>query len=134
MVIGKDTLFTTPEHPFYHQKQWLKAAALTVGMVLQSPFGADTVFANTTIEDTTASVYNFTVANSHTYVVGASQLLVHNDCERIGTLANQLPNASAKHAFVNSLRANKSLLQEFINGTVKPGDWRLLYVAGRTDF
>jgi hypothetical protein len=133
LVIGKDTLFTTPEHPFYHQKQWLKAAALTVGMVLQSPFGADTVFANTTIEDTTVTVYNFTVANSHTYVVGSSQLLVHNDCERIGALANQLPDASAKHAFVNSLRANKSLLQELINGSVKLEDWRLLYAAGRTD-
>lgn len=129
LIIGRDTILTTPEHPFYHHGQWLKAAALSVGMVLQSPFGADTVFANTAIEDTNATVYNFTVEHSHTYVVGTEYLLVHNDCEKIGDLMNGLPNVATKRAFANALKSNENLVEEFINGTVRLDDWQFITSA-----
>jgi|GEM_PF-4816624 len=129
VVIGKDVLYTTPEHPFYNGGKWITAANLAVGLVLQSPFGTDTVTANDPVSDTSAIVFNFTVAGSHTYVVGNEQILVHNNCEKIAELSRALPDQATRNAFHNALRNNSNLAAEFVNGTVKIEDWKLLIAA-----
>ena len=129
LVVGADTLWTTPEHPFFSNNKWINAAMLTAGMVLQSPFGSDTVKANVPVNDTSVTVYNFTVENNHNYYVGKGNYLVHNSCERISTLTNGLTDPALKSAFTNALASNKNFADAIINGTVNIQDWVTLTKA-----
>ena len=93
LIIGKDTIFATPGHPFYTAKGWVKAATLSVGMSVLSSHGAIPVQENLSI-DTTATVYNFDVAEYHTYHVGQEELIVHNDCKKAADIAKPLGTKS----------------------------------------
>jgi hypothetical protein len=85
----KDTIFATPEHPFYvkeenadgsNQGHWTSAGSLKKGLKIALVTGllanVESVFAI----DTTATVYNFEVEKTHTYYVGTEGVLVHNSC------------------------------------------------------
>jgi RHS repeat-associated protein len=61
LVIGGSNIYTTPEHPFYANKTYQP-----VTFIAQ--------------KDTVCTVYNFMVANYHSYFVSESRLLVHNNC------------------------------------------------------
>jgi hypothetical protein len=80
-----ETIQATDEHPFYVENQgWTGAQDLTAGEQLQEPDGSiATVVSNS--DDPQANgvtVYNFTVANDHTYFVndGGESVWVHNTC------------------------------------------------------
>ncbi len=134
LVVGKDTLYATPEHKFYTAKGWLQAAALTVGMQLQTSNGFAKVLANNTL-DTTATVYNFTVENTHTYYVGNEQLLTHNDCKKLKDILNSLGDKGKD--FLNDFKGSGSqeLLNKFYNGQLSVKAWEktILRPAYRTD-
>ncbi len=127
IVAGTDTLFATPEHTFYvPAKGWLQAAALSTGMLLQTQTGTASIIANTPIDSTT-TVYNFTVANTHTYYVGNTiGLLTHNDCGEIGDLI-QSGKLEAKYAdeFRDAF-ANSPLLKKFIDGELDVRTWAII--------
>ena len=85
--VGKDTIISTLNHPFYipNSKSWLPASKLRVGQELLT--------ANNTIQlvesievvslDNQVNVYNFTVENNHTYYIGDEGILVHNSCDEL---------------------------------------------------
>lgn len=79
-----ETLTTTAEHPFFALSgdtlRWTPAQELVVGQeVLSSSSGWLVVGSATRIQES-ALVYNFTVAETHTYFVGEFEATVHNTC------------------------------------------------------
>ncbi len=93
-----ETIDTTDSHPFYVQGQgWVSADDLIAGEILSTPDGqTETVVGTSSVAETQGvQVYNFTVADDHTYFVkgfgsgstsgtGTGSLLdavwVHNNC------------------------------------------------------
>jgi len=70
----------TPNHPFYVHGSWFQVRDLSQGDTLKS-FAADgelIVVDSLVGRKGTFKVYNFTVADYHTYYVGQGEVLVHN--------------------------------------------------------
>ncbi len=79
----QEVIDSTPQHPFYVEgKGWVEASALHAGMTIWFANGT-----KGTVEDISnegleepVTVYNFEVADFHTYFVGECGVLVHNIC------------------------------------------------------
>ncbi len=83
---GTETIEATPEHPFYVPgRGFVPAKLLKVGLLSLTLNQAVPVSAVETLSQS-KPVYNFEVANTHTYFVGKSSLWVHNRCFKIGIL------------------------------------------------
>jgi Pretoxin HINT domain/Fibronectin type III domain len=89
VVIGKDTLWATPEHPFFivdnladgsRLGNWMSAESLKSDFKVLLSNGLYAEVKSVNVLDTTATVYNFEVENTHNYYVGTEGVLVHNDC------------------------------------------------------
>lgn len=80
IVIGNDTITTTPGHPFFINNVWVEAKKIVVGDSVTLFDKSKKAISNISYKDTVASVYNFTVSNSHNYYVSKDRVLVHNDC------------------------------------------------------
>jgi Pretoxin HINT domain/The BURPS668_1122 family of deaminases len=79
LIAGNDTVITTPEHPFYEEtKGWTLAENLAKGIKLLTLAGTLVTVADVQAFDSTATVFNFEVPQTHNYFVGKSQLLAHN--------------------------------------------------------
>jgi hypothetical protein len=79
LIAGKETIVTTPEHPFYvEQKGWTLAGKLAKGEKIVTLTGAMAVLNTVQAFDSTATVYNFEVPETHNYYVGKAGLLAHN--------------------------------------------------------
>ena len=80
---GAEEIICTPEHPFYvPAKGWTGAAQLRAGDILVLSNGSYVTvekIQHEILEDP-VKVYNFEVEDFHTYFVGESSVLVHNDC------------------------------------------------------
>jgi RHS repeat-associated protein len=82
--IGKQKISTTPEHPFYvPQKGWVASIELRAGDKLLLRSGGIIVIEQVQHEilEVPITVYNFEVADWHTYYVSKSGVLVHNACK-----------------------------------------------------
>lgn len=102
-----EVIDSTPQHPFYVEgKGWVEASALHAGMTIWFANGT-----KGTVEDISnegleepVTVYNFEVADFHTYFVGESGVLVHNTCTELkdGTVVVEVSKdkypESAQHA------------------------------------
>ncbi len=76
-----DEIVTTPEHPFYVDgKGWTKAGQLRAGSILVLREGRRVPVGKVwnEISESPTTVYNFEVADYHTYFVGEGGVLVHN--------------------------------------------------------
>jgi Pretoxin HINT domain/A nuclease of the HNH/ENDO VII superfamily with conserved WHH len=87
LVVGKDTILTTPEHPFYALDpaaevggRWTKAGELKQNFKVLLLSGMMAMVNMVQPIDTIATVYNFEVEKTHNYYVGTEGVLVHNDC------------------------------------------------------
>jgi hypothetical protein len=121
VLVANDTIYTTPEHPFYTSKGWLQASALSIGMSLQTTNSFATL-SNIKAIDTSATVYNFTVEGTHTYYVGNTNLLVHNTCQKhLGDLLKSLGNKSTD--FLNDFANSPIILDKFVNGQLSIKAW-----------
>jgi hypothetical protein len=121
VFVANDTICTTPEHPFYTSKGWLQASVLSIGMLLQTTNSFATL-SNIKAIDTSATVYNFTVAGTHTYYVGNNNLLVHNTCQiHLADLLSKLGNKSTD--FLNDFRNSPIILDKFVNGQLSIKAW-----------
>ena len=81
--VGSEEIVTTPEHPFYSPvKGWIAACELRAGDILVSANGNYVIVEKIQHEilETPITVYNFEVADFHTYYVGRDSILVHNVC------------------------------------------------------
>ena len=151
LIVDKDTLFVTPEHLFLtEQKEWYTAGALRSGMRLFTVMGLSTVLQATTIDSVT-TVYNFEVAETHTYTVGHGKIVVHNDCAWYKSLVNisaesidklkalkathpnLIPNLKAAlgtngaevEKFLADFENNATMLTKFSSGELKVKAWEL---------
>jgi len=69
----------SPQHPFYVRDEgWVEAQDLQVGDLIPSSHGGWVRVGGSTWAQETAVVYNFEVAEAHTYFVGESGAWVHN--------------------------------------------------------
>jgi hypothetical protein len=158
VVVGQDTLLTTPEHLFRTTNaEWYTAGALFPGMSLVMAGGPGTVVSIQWI-DSTLTVYNFEVAETHTYTVGLSQTVVHNSCEWFAALTNISADAidklkklnvtrpaliaelkkvwstdgTAVEKFLADFNDSPALLARFENGTLDINAWEALADLSRT--
>lgn len=84
---------TTYNHPFYSPVYncWIEAGSLRVGDYVVDSDGNCQVVQATKINSFIhpITVYNFTVENNHTYFVGESEILVHNECTTLQSKRNK---------------------------------------------
>jgi hypothetical protein len=95
VIIGGETIETTPEHPFYTvEAGWLDAQDLAPGMHVPSASADPGTVEAVDFSDGPGTMYNLTVEVAHTFFVGEGQWLVHNvACDlpgRCGPTASRL--------------------------------------------
>ena len=73
-----EVIETTATHPFYTQDGWKDASELQTGDQIKTQNQENVEIKNTKFNYEPKKVYNFTVANFHTYFVGVLAWLVHN--------------------------------------------------------
>ena len=78
IVLEQEEIETTAEHPFYTQAGWKDAADLSSNDRLRTREGRWQRIKEVSFAYEQKKVYNFEVADLHTYFVGAWQWLVHN--------------------------------------------------------
>ena len=81
--LNGETIQTTMEHPFWvERKRWVEASRLKPGDIIRLANGNHAVIENINIVqlDKPILVYNFEVADYHTYYVMDIGVLVHNAC------------------------------------------------------
>lgn len=96
--VNGEEIISTPDHPFYVPKKgWIGAIDLHAGdiLVLQSGEYVVIEMIQHEILEMPVTVYNFEVEDFHTYYVGESAVLVHNDCGP----KNQITYSTRKQAF-----------------------------------
>lgn len=79
--VGNETISATPDHPFYvPQKGFVEAVNLRAGDILCTVNGEYVIVEQIQHEilEAPIEVYNFRVANNHTYFVGGVSVGVHN--------------------------------------------------------
>ena len=130
IVVAGKQITTTPEHPFYvPRKGWTGAAQLRAGDILVLSNGKYVTVEKVQHEllESPVTVYNFEVADFHTYYVGELSVLVHNACK---APTNQITYPGRKSAFNAAKRElgiprseqPTSILPNFgRNGALNPG-------------
>ena len=81
--VNGETISATPNHPFYVDKfGWILAKNLRAGDILVLSNGEFVVveWVQHEILENPINVYNFEVQDFHSYFVGESAILVHNEC------------------------------------------------------
>ena len=84
VTVKGETLTCTPEHPFYVPKKgWTSAVDLRAGDILVMLNGEYVVVEQVQHEllESPETTYNFEVEDYHTYYVGNTEVLVHNQCD-----------------------------------------------------
>ena len=104
----KDIIFTTPEHPFYVNGQYILAGFLNTNMKLTDFEGKEVGIKEIEIikYQKEQKVYNFSVEGTRNYYVGEERLLNHNldDCiGRSNIVQNtEIPERENIHQKINS--------------------------------
>uniref|UniRef100_UPI0026087303 Hint domain-containing protein n=1 Tax=uncultured Microscilla sp. TaxID=432653 RepID=UPI0026087303 len=104
----KDTLYATPEHPFYlpQLKKYVPASELRQGNHLQLSNGTCAAITSTRWLDTLVTVYNISVAKHHNYF--AKGVLVHNaDCDTLWAKFAHYPKMNEVKAKVQGWKDTK---------------------------
>ena len=95
LTLGNEVIETTAEHPFYTQSGWKDAADLTLEDQVKTKSGNWQRVEATNFLYTKKKVYNFEVADWHTYFAGAWEWLVHNAgkvCIKLGSKVKKVSN------------------------------------------
>ncbi|MCO5277401.1 MAG: HINT domain-containing protein [Saprospiraceae bacterium] len=77
---AQDTLWATPNHPFWHKGHYVEASALHAGDTIETLDGGYNRIQQIIPISGERRVYNITVAENSNYYVGSRGMLVHNDC------------------------------------------------------
>ena len=81
IITNEESFESTGEHPYYTDHGWVNADELVVGDNLLSVSGWVAVEDIIVTEyDDPITTYNFSVSNTHTYVIGSENIVVHNRC------------------------------------------------------
>nr|WP_281383179.1 polymorphic toxin-type HINT domain-containing protein [Microbulbifer rhizosphaerae] len=78
--VGNGSVEATPSHPFWSttQKTWIRAEKLSVGDHLLNADGREITVSEIGTRVGEFKVYNFEVADNHSYFVSEAEVLVHN--------------------------------------------------------
>jgi hypothetical protein len=79
ITIGKEVIKATADHPFYIGGRWLRVVELKIGDSVKLFDGSNLVIEQITVAPGRTTVYNFEVADYHTYYVSNTKVLVHNN-------------------------------------------------------
>ncbi|MBO5389206.1 MAG: hypothetical protein J6A59_13965 [Lachnospiraceae bacterium] len=97
LTVGDEEIITTSNHPFYVVDEgFVEAGNLQIGDKVETADGEILEIEAITIEylDEPIQIYNFEVADWHTYYVSEEEVLVHNMCMRNDVyVGNTNPNA-----------------------------------------
>ncbi len=128
VIVGNDTIITTPNHPFYVNDSWIVADSLTKGMKVLLFSGIlstiDTAFSYAQ----TSVVYNFEVETFHNYYVN-SGYLVHNGCTYIDELNNFLRKNFNLPASISRVGPKTSLGAKRIGNEIHLPDGRKVNIS-----
>jgi hypothetical protein len=128
----KDTIVCTPNHPFLEaHNNWVEAEQLKKGLRVKLAAGLLATILNVVAFDSIGTVYNFEVENTHTYCVGKSGIVVHNDCKKIEEFCNQLSDKNLAADLAKDLNADQELLAKMGMGDLSVQGWEVLRVAER---
>ncbi len=97
--IGAETITATPEHPFWVEGAgWVEAGRLAAGDKVARADGDPATIVSVTRErpESPQDVYNFEVAQSHTYFVASAGVWVHNACAAKWSVGDDITKATAK--------------------------------------
>jgi len=95
VVIGGETIHTTPEHPFYTTEHgWVDAKDLVPGEHVRSQSGGSGLVERVGFAPFRQFMDNLTVAVDHDYFVGAGAWLVHNCGERLSSSTPRNPDGT----------------------------------------
>jgi hypothetical protein len=99
ITVNGETISSTPDHPFYvPQKGFVRAINLRAGDILWSVNGEYVVVEKVQHEilESPVKVFNFRVADNHTYFVGNNCIAVHNSgCAEPNLKAGNLKNCDS---------------------------------------
>ena len=98
LTVNGEEIVSTPNHPFYSPvKGWTAACKLRAGDILVLVNGDYVVLEKVQHEllESPIRVYNFHVADYHTYFVGEDCVLVHNSCGGRGQLRKNMLQAGS---------------------------------------
>lgn len=87
----QETIETTAEHPFYTTEGWKDAADLQAGDKIVTKNNETVEITATRFSYEPKRVYNFEVADWHTYFVGALAWLVYNVAKCVTEIVKRLP-------------------------------------------
>jgi hypothetical protein len=125
VVIGGVLIFSTIDHPYYANDQYVPAKELQIGDSIYTLSGKKEIVNSVHLLDTIATVYNLEVKGYHNYFVGAnSSFLVHNSCA-LKTIYSRITDQAQRNAFKNRLRSISSSVSErstFIEQIAKLSD------------
>ena len=146
----QEAIDSTPEHPFYVEGLgWVEASSLHAGMTIWFANGT-----KGTVEDISNEgleepviVYNFEVADFHTYFVGECGVLVHNNCDADNSLyrkmsedeykstmeTNQLQGQIPGSDSAKWLSQSSDKVQAFSNDLVPDGTTEMVVKFNMTD-
>ena len=99
LLLDGELLETTPEHPFYTlERGWVDAGDLWVGAHIRQADGSYGQVQFLAVEREDQVMYNLTVAEAHTFFVGAQRWLVHNaKCPNIDRRPGDFEDIRDKH-------------------------------------
>lgn len=124
--VGNEFIVTTLEHPFYVQKKgFVNAINLKVGDVLYTVNNKDIEIEQINYKsfDLPVKVYNFSVANNHTYFVSGSKIGVHNivnGCNATAPKVNYKGEPAEVYRGGTSFEVKPNEVKLDANGNVKP--------------
>ncbi|MGA9659592.1 MAG: polymorphic toxin-type HINT domain-containing protein [Asticcacaulis sp.] len=136
-----DTVRATAEHPWLMAShQWAGTDELHVSDRVESATGEDLTVILIKVTGKVEPIYNFTVADTHTYLVGKNHAIVHNSCAKLGQRA--LEHIVERHWFTSgaqgagkfaqgtSARNLKAMIGEAsLNGTARNSGGRIVIEA-----
>ena len=125
VFVNGEEIITTLSHPFYSPvKGWTEAVRLRAGDILVLVNGEYVVVEQVQHEilEAPITVYNFQVADYHTYYVSSNGVLVHNMCDVKSSIkySNSLSREAGKLTGRLQDEAD-ALIQAFRNGNTNPG-------------
>ena len=124
-VNGKE-IICTPGHPFYSPvKGWTEAVHLRAGDILVLLYGQYVVveWVQHELLESPVSVFNFQVADYHTYYVSDMDILTHNKCNNTGELSDsELRNYGepGKNQGIRQVNGSASDAMDFFESQTSP--------------
>ncbi|SDG05766.1 Hint domain-containing protein [Chitinophaga filiformis] len=132
IITGRDTIFSTPEHPYLTENGWKSAIDLKVGWRLRLAGHAFATLTAVLPIDTSVTVYNFETSITHNYCIGSEGIVVHNSCKNLEKFKSGIPEGYYGD-FVNDFKNAASdidkekLLKKFSEGKLSTDVWVILH-------